>query len=825
MRKNVSWVLLIIGLIFLFFQTKCFAEIYQQTVSCSDDNGFDWDSSTTQSELWSVKDTRTDYTIFYNSGVSNETRTLYSPVFNADTSIAQTIFSGYDYTQGISVDKINTAFTPSDSQTKLLLRGESSTSGLALEAAEIHLGNTVLENGISSGKVTLSGQLVLDGTNAEICNNQTDTLTISSQITGTGTLVKTGSGTVYLTNPGIGTSANTFSGGIDIREGTLAADSPEHPGSGSITLSKVSNTLGTGTINIASGATLAILNQKRISIINKITGTGKIDIHQVNGGDTSSDSVYLVGTSNNSNVNSGDRTIDMEGFYGTVSIKSSQVFAGLQGTTGEVTLNAQNSTFVLSGTSSKKGEFAAETGGTYRIGSLQGDVNSVLRRGGQSTSALVANFVIGENDKAGQESYFYGTIGSGSTSSDKGHRNIMGITKAGEGTLVLTGTSNSYLNGTKILSGTLAINDGRALGDTSTATALASNVLDLSGGTLQSFGKTVTVNNNIIVTKDSHIDAKTDLLLNGNLTSDSEKGYHKLTIAGEGKVEIDLAGTEVCLGTLDTTQAAGGVHFTGTNQTFSGNIEGDVIVAEGTTTTFTNSRDSAVTKTVINGSIHNYGTSIFTAEKDKVLEVVGDVIGGSVCTSGPGELDFQGALEASLHIESEITFSPGTALGTEGYIGSTTVNGDFTLAKSGQTSQAQTAGITTMSDVLISDTSTIRFDLAGDFADLLTVSGDATFQTGANILFNVTSPLTADDYLLVDASQGTLNTVQSEWDAALSSSSLGGSDWYIDMSNPNQIYLKKNATGVVEVPEPTAWLLLIVGCIGLYFRNRRIAIK
>ena len=114
-----------------------------------------------------------------------------------------------------------------------------------------------------NGATTLSGSSILNLTTAS-------TVTLAGQVTGSGTLVRMGIGTIVLSNLATGTSQNNFTGGTQLYGGTLTAQAK---GTNSIVwdggtastnalnntrMTLTSNTLGTGAVTLFGG-TLSLL--------------------------------------------------------------------------------------------------------------------------------------------------------------------------------------------------------------------------------------------------------------------------------------------------------------------------------------------------------------------------------------------------------------------------------------------------------------------------------------------------------------------------------------------------------------------------------------
>ena len=284
----------------------------------------------------------------------------------------------------------------------------------------------VINNGTFSYKSSASSYtdkgITLSGTTDKI-NVATagTTLSVSGLISGTGQLVKTGIGTLYLLG-----NNNTYIGGTIIKEGTIQLNDPGSGqnvgtlGSGLITFEGGKLSMGdtrdytdfNSDMHVAENESGTLLADQRCNFGGKLTGAGTLNI-------------VLPGSI--------DRTIfrgDWSAFEGTVSM------SGVSPTRLASSLGYAKMTFDLSsgmemyfskGTSS--GDAVAQE---VHIGGLNGEIGSSLRN---------ENWYIGENNSDG---VFQGKIFGNS------------LTKLGKGTLTITG-SFDYLHPTAINNGILML--------------------------------------------------------------------------------------------------------------------------------------------------------------------------------------------------------------------------------------------------------------------------------------------------------------------------------------------------------------------------------
>jgi len=287
-------------------------------------------------------------------------------------------------------------------------------------------------NGSFSGATQINGgtfRIVDGGTwgtgaitdNATLEINQSTALTLANAISGSGTLVKNGSGTLTLG------SASTFTGGTTITAGQL------NIGSG------VNNTAsaGTGSIDIASGATLGLAWSSGVVVFpNNLTGSGTV----IRGGTSE---VALTG--NNS-------------FSGTYQISTNTLaFRTLSSASG------QPRVVIASGANLALGnDFAGQTCTISEL-SGAGGVNPQFD-GAAGIKTLAVN--------QATTTTFSGVMRDATSGS-----RFLALSKSGAGTLTLSGT-NTYTGATTINGGTLALGASNVLANT-TAVSIGAGTLEI----------------------------------------------------------------------------------------------------------------------------------------------------------------------------------------------------------------------------------------------------------------------------------------------------------------------------------------------------------
>ncbi len=272
---------------------------------------------------------------------------------------------------------------------------------LILTGNNTYTGNTTISSGtLQIGDGTTNGSLASGVTNnGALAFHLASAQTFGNTISGTGEVTKAGSGTLTLN------SNHSYQGGTTIQSGALTIS-----GAG---------TLGTGSIRIASGATLNINRAYATSVA--VSGGGNI-------------------------IATGTHTVtgDFSGFSGSYTHNSATASTAFNNETSTSENAAYN--VAIAGLSSSQGLIAGGNGNyTLKMGSLSGVANSLVRGG--LTATGITTLEIGNLNT---NTTFSGSINNGTTK-------IISLTKVGSGTLTLSGV-NAYTGGTNINAGTLAIN-------------------------------------------------------------------------------------------------------------------------------------------------------------------------------------------------------------------------------------------------------------------------------------------------------------------------------------------------------------------------------
>ncbi|EBA9785929.1 fibronectin-binding autotransporter adhesin ShdA [Salmonella enterica] len=375
-------------------------------------------------------------------------------------------------------------------------------------------------------------------------------------LSGSGSLVKTGTGELTLSGD------NSYSGGITITGGTLTADHADSLGSGDIDNSGVLK-VGEGDLeNTLSGSG---------SLVK--TGTGELTLS--GGNDYSGGTTIIGGTLTADHADSlGSGDIDNSGVLqvGEGELKNTLFGSGslVKTGTGELTLNGDND--YSGGTTIDDGVLIADnadslgTGAVANNGVLQvgeGELKNTLSGTGSlvkiGTGELTLN---GDNDYSGGTTITGGTLIAASVNAlGSGDIDNSGVLQVGEGelkntlfgsgSLVKTGTGELTLSGDNTYSGGTTISGG---------TLIAANVNALGSGDIDNSGTLILDANGAfeLANVTTHSGATTALAAGSTLDAG------QFTQEDGSTLSIDLgAATDDAVITADSVALGGTLNVTG----------------------------------------------------------------------------------------------------------------------------------------------------------------------------------------------------------------------------------------------------------------------
>ncbi|WP_156255167.1 autotransporter-associated beta strand repeat-containing protein [Sandarakinorhabdus oryzae] len=596
----------------------------------------------------------------------------------------------------------------------LILQGNNTYSGGTL----LNVGSIQVENNnaLGTGALTMAdGTTLIAGIDGLTVANDVTTLgvgtvntganifTLSGVISGAGSIAKTGSGNLILTN------ANTYTGGTALNAGTITVTD--------------NAALGTGTLTMAGGTTLAAgadgLNVGNAVVTN---GVGTIDtaanVFTLSGVISGAGSLAKIGSGNliltNANsyaggtaLNAGTITVTDNAALGTGTLTmagGTTLAAGADGlnvgnavvTNGVGTIDTAANVFTLSGVISGAGSLAkigsgnliltgansyaggtALDAGTITVGSNTALGTGTLTMADATTLAAgadgltVGNAVVtngvGTIDTAANVFTLSGVIsGAGS------------LAKIGSGNLILTG-ANSYAGGTALDAGTITVGSSTALGtgtltmaDATTLAAGANNLVLANAVTMLGSGNVDTVA--FTLTLNGVIDGAGPLNKagSGTLVLGGANSYANGTNLDEGTITVT---NDSALGTGGLVMADGTTLLAGA----AGLALANPITINGTSTI-----GSQAFIFTLDGVIDGSGTLAKTGTGTLVLNGVNSYAGGTTLSAGTIRVGNNSALSTgALAMAAGTTLQAGAAgLSLTNAIG---LNGLGTVDVAGQT--------------------------------------------------------------------------------------------------------------------------------------------
>ncbi|MCG6203708.1 autotransporter-associated beta strand repeat-containing protein [Rhodopseudomonas sp. HC1] len=606
---------------------------------------------------------------------------------------------------------------------------------LTLTGSNSYLGGTTISDGtLQIGNGGTTGSITGDVTNnAALVFNRSDAIGFGGVISGTGSVTKLGAEALTLTG------ANTYTGGTTISDGALQI------GNG--------GTTGSITGDVTNNAALVFNRSDAIGFGGAISGSGSVTklgadtltltgANTYTGGTTISNGTLQIGNGGTTGSIIGDVTnnaalvfnrSDAIGFGGVISGSGNLVKQGA----GTLTLTGSNS--YTGGTTISAGTLQIGNGGT--TGSISGDVTN------NATLAFNRSDAIG-----------FGGLISGSGN----------LVKQGAGTLMLTG-SNSYTGGTTISAGTLQIGNGGTTGsisgDVTNNATLAFNRSDAigfgglisgSGNLVKQGAGTLTLTGANSYTGGTTISAGTLQIGNGgssgsivgDVTNNATLAFNRSDAIGFGGL-ISGSGNLVKQG-AGTLTLTGGNSYTGGTTISAGTLQ----IGNGGTTGS------------ISGDVFNNGTLAFN--RGDATSFGGAVSGaGSLIKRGAGNLTLTGtssytgattledgtlSVNGSIASSSLTTVNAGAALGGNGTVGTTLINGGA-LAPGNSIGTLSVTG-----NLTFTAASSYMVEVSPTSADRVNVSGTATLG-GATVNASFANGGYVDrQYTIVNATGGVVGT-------------------------------------------------------------------
>ncbi len=444
---------------------------------------------------------------------------------------------------------------------------------------------------------------------------QAATVTMSQPFTGSGSISKTGIGTLILS------SANTYAGQTTVAAGTLKITN--------------ANALQNSTVNLAGG-TLDLNNLN--ANLGGLAGTGNLDIKFY---------TLTIGGSNQNSTYSGN------------IFSSSGVGYLVKVGTGAIDLSGNNT--YLGGTTLNNGTLGITT--DSNIGSSANSPvtfnGGMLRINGTTLTSMGTHVVN------------WTTFNGGFDIANAGHTftvssNISGsgsMTVAGSGVLSLTGT-NSFTGGTFLKSGTLSVSTPNNYGGSTKA-------ITFSGGTLRTVGTSITDLNSATVNW-STFNGGFDISTSGAMLTVSQSigGTGSLSKLGAGILYLSSANTF----TGDTILTAGSLRIGNINA-----LQNSTLVPNGGTLALQSITSANIGGLKGSGALSLTGVTINVGSNNQSSSYSGAISsssGGALNKAGTGTLtlsgssSFNGPITIQNGVLASATFPNASTNGSLGFGGS-----------------------------------------------------------------------------------------------------------------------------------------------------------
>ncbi len=475
---------------------------------------------------------------------------------------------------------------------------------LTLTGDQTYTGSTTISAGtLQIGSGGTSGSLAISSivNHATLVLNRSDDHTLPAAVSGPGSLVKLGAGTVTLTG------AHTSTGTTTVSAGTLAL----------------------GAANLLSpSATLRLVNNATVALNGFNQTIGTLDSFSPTTSQFETGTLALGGATL-TNLNLSDST-----WKGSLTGTGHYVFQGTAGTTwtgsnsftGSLTVATGTLTAGAANTLSPNASVSVSSGATLALGGYSQAIAGLAGTG--SVSLGSANLTTTPS----ADTTFAGVIsGTG------------GLTKSGSGTLTLAGT-HTYTGPTTISAGTLQLGDGATIDSSTSSFANSGSLVFNHTG---SFFLSAPVTGTGSLTK----------LGNGTLTFSSTHTYSGGTTVTAGTLQIGNAGTTGSLAG-DITNHGSLVFNRSDALTFPGAISGSGALTQLGAGTLTLSGNVTVSGTTtisagtlqigaggttgrLTGDIVNHATLAFN--RSDALTYAGTVSGpGGLTQLGAGTLTLSG---------------------------------------------------------------------------------------------------------------------------------------------------------------------------------------
>ena len=264
---------------------------------------------------------------------------------------------------GVAIDTTAGNFTQSTALTAARALTKLGSNTLTLSGNNTYTGSTTISAGtLQIGNGGTTGSIIGNVTNnSSLGFNRSDEMTYSGQISGSGTLIKNGSGTLVFTGD------NTYTGGTSVNDGTLYLRTDLFAAEGAL--------FSMGNLTIASGATLM---SERGNLAGSLTLNGGTWVENNGFGGSWSGSVSLGATSTFQSDWYQTVTANITGTGGLIKTGSGVNAGGVLTLTGNNTYTGNTTisagTLKMNGSTSALSRFTVASGATLGgNGTIGGD--------------------------------------------------------------------------------------------------------------------------------------------------------------------------------------------------------------------------------------------------------------------------------------------------------------------------------------------------------------------------------------------------------------------------------------------------------------------
>ncbi|MGU3626052.1 Ig-like domain-containing protein [Comamonas sp. C24C] len=669
-----------------------------------------------------VRFTLSDGTSSATADTTVTSDTIY--VTNTTDTATVNVSDGVSFSEAVAI----AAADATGSQTLVLTNAFATTVGLA-GSLSINESLTLDASAASGLQVNGGVTITLGGGTTLTFNNSTGFATIAATLGGSGSLEKTGAGTLVLSS--VSNEAN-MSGGITVSGGTLQVQSDDHLSSGTLTLN------GGALTNNAAAFTI-----DNAIVLGASGGTFNI------GGGSGATQVSLSGIVSGSGtlIKNGQAILELSGnntYTGATNVMAGTVIAShanALGTTAGATTVSSGATVRLAGSLTFAESFSiAGTGkavSAVNYGALHQISGSSTVSG---TVTLTSNADI--SAASGSTLTISGALSGGAST----------LNKTDAGTVILSNSGNEtgLTGGTTIAAGTLSV----AADDN-----LASGTVTLNGGTLAVTGAT-TIDNAIAVAAASTISNSSNATLSGVLSGSG-------TLTKSGASTLTLSGSNTHSGAINLT--AGGLTLSG------GSAIGDnsaVTQSAGTTLTLSSAETigslAGTGSVVLNAGLTTGGDNTSTTYAGAISGLFGLNKAGSGTLTLTGNNSYTGATNVSaggltlnrvggaLADSSAVTVSSGATLTISADETIDTLFGAGSVALGAQNLTVGVNGLSSNFSGTITGSGTLTQDGTGT----LTLSGTNGAQSWATRVFDGTLSISSASNIgagAVELNGGTLS--------------------------------------------------------------------